>query len=199
MMKNKKLKLIIILALVIQIILPAGMLAYHYSIYNYAINNTPDFKFYLTYFDLYNYGEGKEILYDDKDENDVLYFDIANRYYRTDMEVVADMNGFAVLSAVQDKKLNKNWFSYDNYNKMGSFSQAEGEFTYVDTEEAKKIMSEWKDRYFDIYGTDDIEFKGGNTVYITAKVYKGVFIPTAVYRDNVKVIEIATKNNLTKK
>ena len=198
MMKNKKLKLIIILALVIQIILPAGMLAYHYSIYNYAINNTPDFKFYLTYFDLYNYGEGKEILYDDKDENDVLYFDIANRYYRTDMEVVADMNGFAVLSAVQDKKLNKNWFSYDNYNKMGSFSQAEGEFTYVDTEEAKKIMSEWKDRYFDIYGTDDIEFKGGNTVYITAKVYKGVFIPTAVYRDNVKVIEIA-KNNLTKK
>lgn len=199
MMKNKKFKLIIILVLVIQIILPAGMLGYHYSVYNYAINNTPDFKFYLTYFDLYNYGEGKEILYDDKDENDVLYFDIANRYYRTDMEVVADMNGFAVLSAVQDKKLNKNWFSYDNYNKMGSFSQAEGEFTYVETEEAKKIMSEWKDRYFDIYGTDDIEFKGGNAVYITAKVYKGMFIPTAVYRDNVKVIEIATKNNLTKK
>ena len=115
------------------------------------------------------------------------------------MEVVADMNGFVVISAVQDKKLNKNWFSYDNYNKIGSFSQAEGEFTYVDTEEAKKVMSQWKDTYFDHYGDDEIQFKGGNAVYITAKVYKGMFIPTAVYRDNVKVIDIATKNNLTKK
>ena len=199
MMKNKKLKLIVILALVIQMILPAAMLGYHYSIYNYAINNTPDFKFYLSYLDLYSYGENDEIIYGDEDNNDVLYFDIAYRYYRTDMEVVADMNGFVVISAVQDKKLNKHWFSYDNYNKMGSFSQAEGEFTYVDTEEAKKVMSQWKDTYFDHYGDDEIQFKGGNAVYITAKVYKGVFIPTAVYRDNVKVIDIATKNNLTKK
>ena len=193
MMKNKKLKLIVILALVIQMILPAAMLGYHYSIYNYAINNTPDFKFYLSYFDLYSYGENDEIIYGDEDNNDVLYFDIAYRYYRTDMEVVADMNGFVVISAVQDKKLNKHWFSYDNYNKMGSFSQAEGEFTYVDTEEAKKVMSQWKDTYFDHYGDDEIQFKGGNAVYITAKVYKGMFIPTAVYRDNVKVIDIATK------
>ena len=39
MMKNKKLKLIIILVLIIQIILPAGILAYHYSVYNYALDN----------------------------------------------------------------------------------------------------------------------------------------------------------------
>ena len=193
MMKNKKLKLIIILVLVIQIILPAGMLGYHYSIYNYALNNTPDFKFYLSYFDLYSYGENDEIIYGDEDKNDVLYFDIAYRYYRTDMEVVADMNGFAVVSALQNKKLNKHWFSFSNYNKMGSFSQADGEFTYVDTEEAKKVMSQWKDTYFDHYGDDEIKFNGGNAVYITAKVYKGMFIPTAVYRNDVKVIDIATK------
>lgn len=193
MMKNKKLKLIIILVLVIQIILPAGMLDYHYSIYNYALNNTPDFKFYLSYFDLYSRGENDEIIYDDEEKNDVLYFDIAYRYYDTNMEVVSDMNGFAVVSALQNKKLNKHWFSFDNYNKIGSFSQAEGEFTYVDTEEAKKVMSQWKDTYFDHYGDDEIKFKGGNAVYITAKVYKGMFIPTAVYRDDVKVIDIATK------
>lgn len=193
MMKNKKLKLIIILVLVIQIILPAGMLGYHYSIYNYALNNTPDFKFYLSYFDLYSRGENDEIIYGDEDKNDVLYFDIAYKYFNTNMEVVSDMNGFAVISALQDKKLNKHWFSSDNYNKIGSFSQAEGEFTYVDTEEAKKVMSQWKDTYFDHYGDDEIKFNGGNAVYITAKVYKGMFIPTAVYKDNVKVIEIATK------
>ena len=193
MMKNKKFKLIVILVLVIQIILPAGMLGYHYSIYNYALNNTPDFKFYLSYFDLYSRGENDEIIYDDEEKNDVLYFDIAYRYYDTNMEVVSDMNGFAVVSALQDKKLNKHWFSSDNYNKIGSFSQAEGEFTYVDTEEAKKVMSQWKDTYFDHYGDDEIKFKGGNAVYITAKVYKGMFIPTAVYKDNVKVIEIAAK------
>ena len=193
MMKNKKFKLIVIIALIIQIILPAGMLGYHYSIYNYALNNTPDFKFYLSYFDLYSYGENDEIIYGDENKNDVLYFDIAYKYFNTNMEVVSDMNGFAVISALQDKKLNKHWFSSDNYNKIGSFSQADGEFTYVDTEEAKKVMSQWKDTYFDHYGDDDIRFKGGNAVYITAKVYKGVFIPTAVYRDNVKVIDIATK------
>ena len=193
MMKNKKLKLIVILALVIQMILPAAMLGYHYSIYNYALEHTPDFKFYLSYFDLYSRGENDEIIYGDEDKNDVLYFDIAYRYYDTNMEVVSDMNGFAVLSALQDKKLNKHWFSSDNYNKIGSFSQAEGEFTYVDTEEAKKVMSQWKDTYFDHYGDDEIKFKGGNAVYITAKVYKGMFIPTAVYRDDVKVIDIATK------
>ena len=193
MMKNKKLKLIIILVLVIQIILPAGMLGYHYSVYNYALNNTPDFKFYLSYFDLYSYGENDEIIYGDEEKNDVLYFDIAYKYFNTNMEVVSDMNGFAVISALQDKKLNKHWFSSDNYNKMGSFSQADGEFTYVDTEEAKKIMSEWKQRYYDHYGNAEIEVYQADSLYITAKVYKGVFIPTAVYKDNVKVIEIAAK------
>ena len=193
MMKNKKLKLIIILVLVIQIILPAGMLGYHYSVYNYALNNTPDFKFYLSYFDLYSYGENDEIIYGDEEKNDVLYFDIAYKYFNTNMEVVSDMNGFAVISALQDKKLNKHWFSSDNYNKIGSFSQADGEFTYVDTEEAKKIMSEWKQRYYDHYGNAEIEVYQADSLYITAKVYKGVFIPTAVYKDNVKVIEIAAK------
>ena len=194
MMKNKKLKLIIILVLVIQIILPAGMLGYHYSIYNYALEHTPDFKFYLSYFDLYSRDDNNGITHNfSSSGNDVFHFDIAYRYYRTNMEVVADMNGFAVVSALQNKKLNKHWFSFSNYNKMGAFSQAEGEFTYVDTEEAKKVMSQWKNTYFDHYGDDEIKFNGGNAVYITAKVYKGIFIPTAVYRDDVKVIDIATK------
>ena len=193
MMKNKKLKLIIILVLVIQIILPAGILGYHYSVYNYALEHTPDFKFYLSYFDLYSYGENDEIIYGDEEKNDVLYFDIAYKYFNTNMEVVSDMNGFAVISALQDKKLNKHWFSSDNYNKIGSFSQADGEFTYVDTEEAKKVMSQWKDTYYDHYGNAEIEVYQADSLYITAKVYKGVFIPTAVYKDNVKVIEIAAK------
>ena len=193
MMKNKKFKLIIIIILVIQIILPAGMLGYHYSIYNYALNNTPDFKFYLSYFDLYSHGENDEIIYDDEEKNDVLYFDIAYRYYREDMAVTADANGFAVVSEIENKKLNKHWFSFSNYNKMGAFSQSDGEFTYVDTEEARKIMSEWKERYYDHYGKAEIEVYQADSLYITAKVYKGMFIPTAVYKDNVKVIEIAAK------
>lgn len=194
MMKNKKLKLIIILVLIIQIILPAGILGYHYSVYNYALEHTPDFKFYLSYFDLYSRDDNNGITHNfSESENDVFHFDIAYRYYNTNMEVVSDMNGFAVVSALQDKKLNKHWFSFSNYNKMGAFSQADGEFTYVDTEEAKKIMSEWKQRYYDHYGNAEIEVYQADSLYITAKVYKGVFIPTAVYKDNVKVIEIAAK------
>ena len=55
------------------------------------------------------------------------------------------------------------------------------------------IMSEWKERYYDHYGKAEIEVYQADSLYITAKVYKGMFIPTAVYKDNVKVIEIAAK------
>ena len=177
MMKNKKLKLIIILVLVIQIILPAGMLGYHYSVYNYALNNTPDFKFYLSYFDLYSRGDGGGITHNfSSSGNDVFHFDIAYRDYNTDMQVVSDMNGFAALTPLQNKKLNKHWFSFGNYNKLGAFSQAEGEFTYVDTEEAKKIMREWKDRYYDHYDYAEIEVYRSDSLFITAKVYKQTII-----------------------
>ena len=191
---NKKLRLFVIIALVIQIILPAGLLGYHYHIYNYALNNTPDFKFYLSYFDLYSRDGDNGITYNFSESGkDVFHFSIAHRYRNTNMEVVADMNGFVVLSALQNKRLNKHWFSYKNYNKIGAFSQAAGDFTYVDTEEARKVMTEWKERYFDHFDFAEIEVYKSDSLYITAKVYKGMFIPTAVYKDNVKVIEIATK------
>ena len=194
MMKNKKLKLIIILALVIQIILPAGLLGYHYSMYNYALNNTPDFKFYVSWFHIFTYGEGKEILYDyDENSKELLYFDISDVYYRKDMAVTVGADGFAVLSEAENKNLNKYWFSHENYNKIDSFSKEEGEFEYVDTEEAGKIVSEWRYKYYQQYEMDGITYDGGNSVYITAKVYKGIFIPTAVYKDGVKIITFKTK------
>ena len=190
---NKKLKLFIIIALVIQIILPAGLLGYHYSVYNYALNNTPDFKFYVSWLDLHSYGEDKEIIYNyDENSKEILYFDIDGTYYRKDMSVTTGADGFAGLTEVQNKKLNKHWFSYENYSKLGSYSKEEGEFEYVDTEQAKEVMSKWKG-YYDYYEKDGIYYNGGNVVYVTAKVYRGVFIPTAIYTDGVKVITLNTK------
>ena len=189
---NKKLKLFIIIALVIQIILPAGLLSYHYSVYNYALNNTPDFKIYASWFDLHSYGENGEILYGYEDEgNGVLYFDLKDMLYDEDMAVTTGADGFAVLSEAENKKLNKHWFSYDSYRKLSSYSQEEGEFEYVDTEEARKVMSDWIG-YFDYYDEGGIDYNGGNVVYITAKVYKGVLIPTAIYKDDVKIITLNT-------
>lgn len=201
MMKNKKLRLIVILSLVIQIILPVSMLGYHYCIYSYAMNNTPDFKFYLSYFDLHSFS-GNRLVYDGENE-DSLYFQIAGtELYRPDeMVVTVNEKGFAVdLSPAENKALNKHWFSYKHYCKIGSFSQKDGEFTYADTEEAKKVLSEWEAKeeiYFDIIAGDlslyEQNHKEQSSVYITAKVYKGIFIPTAVYKDNVKIIQLHTE------
>ena len=192
-MKNKNLKIFIIVVLLVQIILPAGLLGYHYSLYNYALNNTPDFKLQVSWLDLHSYGENGEILYNNHgNSEEVLYIDIADTYYNKDTAVTTGPDGFAVLTEVQNKKLNKYWFSYENYCKLGSFSKEEGEFEYVDTPEAQKIISEWIG-YYQYYEWDGIDYKGGNTVYITAKVYKGIFIPIAVYKDDVKIIELTIK------
>ncbi len=187
-MNNKKLKIFIIAVLIVQMLLPAGLLTNEYSKRSEAFRYSPDFKFRLYYLDIWDLPD---------EEGEVLSFSIATKdlrtYYGDDIAVTADEKGYAKFSLAENKRLNKFWFSYKQYQNIGSYKASKGEFTYVDTEEAKKVMSEWKQRYFDHYGDDEIKFNGGNSVYITARIYKGIFIPTAVYKDGVKVIELAAK------
>ena len=50
---NKKLRLFVIIALVIQIVLPLYLLYTHYSDHNYAMAESPMFKFRLESIDVY--------------------------------------------------------------------------------------------------------------------------------------------------
>lgn len=173
-MMNKKVKIFIIAVLILQILAPAGLLTHHYTLHDNAMKYSPDFKFRLEGIDIYQIkdtGEGDEIL----------YFDVVDlfRFYHDDIAVTVDADGFAQMSLSENKLLNKYWFTFEycygkRYVSGDSFVYEEG----VDVSELHKKINK-------IYGKD-IEKPEG--FYVTAKVYRGVFIPVAIYIEDTKVI-----------
>lgn len=182
-MNNKKLKIFIIAVLIVQILLPAGLLTKEYSKRSEAFLYSPDFKFRLYYLDIWDLpdGEGEELTF-------TLSSKDIRTYYGEDIAAEADEKGYAKLSLAENKRLNKFWFSYKQYQNVGSYKASKGEFNYVDTPEAQEIINSWSGKYLRNY---TIEGRGQDSLYITVKVYKGLFIPTAIYIDNVKVIELS--------
>ena len=174
-MKNKKLKIIIALTLILQLILPLYLLSYHYSAYDEAINETADFKLPLEYLDIYN-------MHDTGEAVQHLSFEIKDIYdhYMEDIEVTVGEDGFAGMSPSKNKNLNKNWFTFKYYYNSNYCTSEE--YEYVEGVDVTKL----------IYTVNALRVEDVGTpegFYITAKIYKGLFIPTAIYMDNEKVIE----------
>lgn len=173
-MKNKKLRLFVIAILILQILMPAGLLYHHYSLHSRAMNDPREFKFRLDnidIYDIYNSGEGDERL----------SFDILDLfdYYHQDIAVTIGNDGYAQMSLAENKMFNKYWFTF-KYCYSKSYANNDN-YTYedgVDVAELHKMINR-------IYSKD---IKKPDNFYITAKVYKGVFIPIAIYIEDVKVI-----------
>jgi hypothetical protein len=179
MMKNKKLKIIIIATLVLQLILPLCLLTYHYSAYDEAVSQTTEFRFPLEYIDIYN-------IYDTADSVQQIGFSIKDiyDYYNEDIEVTVGENGFAEMSEAKNKSLNKNWFTFKYYYSSNYYTSEE--YEYVEGVNKTDIISR-----IDALRMEDIP--NFEDFYLTAKVYKGLFIPTAIYYEGGKVIEFAVK------
>lgn len=174
-MKNKKLKIIIALTLILQLILPLYLLSYHYSAYDEAINETADFKLPLEYLDIYD-------MHDTGEAVQHLSFEIKDIYehYMEDIEVTVGEDGFAGMSPSKNKNLNKNWFTFKYYYNSNYCTSEE--YEYVEGVDVTKL----------IYTVNALRVEDVGTpegFYVTAKIYKGLFIPTAIYMDNEKVIE----------
>lgn len=180
-MKNKKLKIFVIIILILQILLPAGLLGYHYSLHARAMKESPDFKLRVSYMNIWDYVNDGELLHFELDN---IYL-----YYGEDITVTMGTDSVATLSRAENKRLNKHWFSFDYYRKLGSYHADEGEFTYVDTPEANAVMDKWRNNPHNDLG-EVLDYQGGNSMYITAKIYKGLIIPTAVYNLDVKIIDL---------
>ena len=174
-MKNKKLKIIIIASLILQLLLPLYLLTYHYSAYDEAINETEDFRFrleYLNIYDIYDTGEGVQHLdFTIKDAYD---------YYMQDIEVTVGEDGFAELTTSKNKALNKNWFTFKYYYDSNFYSSEE--YDYTEGVDVTRLIYTVNSLY-----VEDVENPDG--FYMTAKVYKGIFIPVAIYFDGARVIE----------
>ena len=171
---NKKFKIIIAAILILQIILPAGMLGYHYSAHKDAMTKSPEFNFKLEYLDIYE-------IYDDGNGSEKLSFEVQEvyDYYQSEMAVEVGDDGFAYLTDATNKILNKHWFTFKYYSN-NSYHTSD-DYDYVEGINPADIIY----RVNALYSKDVPKPDG---FYMTAKVYKGIFIPTAIYLDGTKVI-----------
>ena len=173
-MKNKKLKIIIIASLILQLLLPLYLLSYHYSAYDEAVSQTEEFKFRLGYLDIYN-------IYDTGDAVQHLSFEIKDIYdfYENDIEVTVGDDGFAEMALSKDKNRNKHWFTFKYYYSSDFYTSEE--YEYAEGVDVTRLI-------YTVNALDNYDVENPDGFYVTAKVYKGLFIPTAIYYDGIKVI-----------
>ena len=177
-MKNK-LKIFLIFALVIQLFVPSYLLVHHYSLISTAMEQKTEYLFVISYL---------EFLSDDKkytaEEVDSLHFAVfyTEGLYNERIAVSADENGIARLSELGDKKTDI-WFDYDYYDKSQTVTADRFSFT---EEASPDIVRELHQRYF-WYNRND---ENKEYAYLSVKVYKGIFIPTAIYYKGEKIMTI---------
>ncbi len=171
---NKKLKFILVFILIIQILMPVGLLTYHYTLHSKVMTESPEFKFRLDGLSIYD-------IYDSGEDDEEIFFDVCDlfEFYHQDIAVTVGEDGYAHMLPSENKKLNKHWFTFEYcYNKSyvnnDSYVYEEG----IDIAELHRKINK-------IYGKD-IEKPDG--FYVTAKVYRGIFIPIAIYIEDTKVI-----------
>lgn len=181
---NKKFRIIIAITLIIQLIIPAGLLYRHYTAIDFALNHSLDYRFKLLDIGLYGYDEDN----DDSFEDMELHLEVGgiHNYYGEKIAVTVGEDGFADLA--KSRKDTDCWFDYDYCYKNSNFSY--GEFTFEDGVDVKALRKDIRESY--AWASDLHE--NGSFAYVTAKVYKGVFIPTAVYVRGEKVITINVKS-----
>ncbi len=167
-MKNKKLTALIVFTLVLQLLLPGCLLSHHYNVRSFAMEHSIDYKFRISDLNLYD---------------DEINFWIEGYIWDEKKSVSIDSEGFALMSDY-DKKKGDCWFDGEYYRK--SCWLYSGEFVYEPDIDVKTLQSKTRKAF----GWASDLFTEKCEAYVTAKIYKGVFIPTAIYVDGEKVITI---------
>lgn len=175
---NKKLKAFTAIVIIIQLLVPVYLLAHHYSIRKYTEENTEEYKFRLEYLMMYN------------DYNDIskekelmirYYIDGMSYNFGTTAGINIGTDGFAhVTKKDADKALTDVWFSKKYYKSHTTLSPAQ--YSFEPSADVVKLQKELANKKF---------YANETTSYITAKVYKGIFIPTAIYYNGEKIITIS--------
>lgn len=184
---TKKIKIFIALTLAVQLLVPSILLAYHYSVLNTAKGTETEYTFRLKglYF-------GDDYKYDDsfaEIEDGPMVFYIEDVFMTSNRKltpVLSPKGNVVEVKALKNEDTDV-WF-YTNYYYESSTVQPEN-FSFVNEEEARSIKYAIRNE-FNQY-TEEREY-----VYLTAKIYKGIFIPTGIYFRGEKIIEINMQNNL---
>lgn len=184
---NKKLRIILALTLIVQLLIPVGMLYHHATIRNFALNHSLEYKFKLLDIDFWDF--------DYMDEDTDSYSGTINlevggvrNYYNRKIAVTIGEDGFVDLAELENRMQTNCWFDYDYCRKNCTFRM--NEYSFEPEVDVKALMSEVNKTH----GWTSNFHENGCYAYVTAKVYKGVFIPTAIYVKGEKVITIHVEN-----
>lgn len=182
---NKKLKFIIALTLIFQLIIPVSMLYHHTTVMRFA-KNGPEYKFKLIDMDFWEYDfiTGKVDSYSDPigiEVGGISYF------YDKKFAVTVGEDGFADLTETENTYGKSLWVHSDYCRKNCTFY--EGEYSFEPGVDIRALMDEINKTH----GWASNMHENGCYAYVTAKVYKGVFIPTAIYVKGEKVITISVE------
>lgn len=181
---TRKAKVLLILTLIIQLIIPAYLLSHHYSVTNSALTSATEYRFRINSID-FGY-------YKDEDNNFVcdeirFYVEEIDGLRNKKIAVSLNENGLPVLEELKDKKQTDIWFDYDYYKQSRELSA--DDITFSPNRNMTEIIADIRSEYSWFNRKDENK----TYAYVTAKIYKGVFIPTAIYFNGVEVITITNE------
>ncbi|MBQ2758548.1 MAG: hypothetical protein IJE93_02145 [Clostridia bacterium] len=181
---TRKAKVLLILTLIIQLIIPAYLLSHHYSVTNSALMSATEYRFRINSID-FGY-------YKDEDNNFVcdeirFYVEEIDGLRNKKIAVSLNENGLPVLEELKDKKQTDIWFDYDYYKQSRELSA--DDITFSPNRNMTEIIADIRSEYSWFNRKDENK----TYAYVTAKIYKGVFIPTAIYFNGIEVITITNE------
>lgn len=182
---NKKLKIFLALTLVIQLLVPSSLLIYHNSLYAAARSSETEYTIelsYLSFDDSYVYEDSFSEIAEGN-----MSFEIVSAMITASGKltpVLSPKNNVLYFQKLKDGNNTDVWLYARNYYNSCSIDTEH--FSFVNPEEKGSIKQALRNEYSHFKG-DEETFEHA---YLTAKIYKGLFLPTAIYFKGEKIIDI---------
>lgn len=183
---NKKLKIFLALTLVIQLLVPSSLLIYHNSLYAAARSSETEYTIelsYLSFDDSYVYEDSFSEIAEGN-----MSFEIVSAMITASGKltpVLSPKNNVLYFQKLKDGNNTDVWLYARNYYNSCSIDTEH--FSFVNEAEKGKIKQDIRTEYYQ-YKKDSEDCE---RAYLTAKIHKGVFIPTAIYFRGEKIIDIS--------
>ncbi len=182
---NKKLKIFLAITLVLQLLFPSSLLIYQYSLLSTVKNLSTEYTFeiaHLSFADYYVYEDSFSEIAEGP-----LSFHLAEDWKVSAEKVtpvLSPQNNVLSLRKLQDGDKTDVWF-YNRHYYRNRIIEPEF-FSFVNEEDKGGLKRDLRNEYSH-FKEDEETFEHA---YLTAKIYKGIFLPTAIYFRGEKIIDI---------
>ncbi len=177
---SRKAKALLALTLILQLLIPSYLMLHHYSVINEAKRSQTEYRFRLSDID-FSYSAGNP----SADTIESLSYTVQDVLYLHDKKMGVSVDETGLASTVSaDESAKDCWFDYDYYYKNTEITA--DDITFEPDVDVRALINELRNQYSWFNRKDENRIYA----YVTAKIHKGIFIPTAVYFGDIKVLTI---------